>query len=133
VTTEAFQLRLVQLGMLSKDRVDRNIDWTHGHKPARPRMVLYEMRGPTKEEQRKQKLNLDEPWPAPDLMEEALTAPHPSRSVTDPRPFSEEFVRVLHAALKDKHIALDRAMQLLGLDKDEVAQLFRMYQLEVPN
>jgi Zn-dependent peptidase ImmA (M78 family)/transcriptional regulator with XRE-family HTH domain len=133
VTTEAFQLRLVQLGMLSKDRVDRNIDWTHGHKPARPRMVMHEMRGPTKEE-KKRMLDPDKSWPVktPELNEEALM-PYPSRNVTDPRPFSEEFVRVLHAALKDKHIALDRAMQLLDLDQDEVAQLFRMYQLEVPN
>jgi XRE family transcriptional regulator, fatty acid utilization regulator len=98
VTTEAYQLRLVQLAMLSKDRVDRNLDWTR---------------------ERKQ--------PVADA-----TLPHPSGSVTDPRPFSEEFVRVLHAALKDKHLELDRAVQLLGLDEDEVADLFRLYQLEVP-
>jgi Zn-dependent peptidase ImmA (M78 family)/DNA-binding XRE family transcriptional regulator len=133
VTTEAYQWRLVQLAMLSKNRVDKNIDWTHKRKPSRKR-----------QSSESQALAAEANFmstpvlasraaaenPASDVADAML--PSPSGSVTDPRPFSEEFVHVLHAALKDKQLELDRAVQLLGLDEDEVADLFRTYQLEVP-
>jgi Zn-dependent peptidase ImmA (M78 family)/transcriptional regulator with XRE-family HTH domain len=54
------------------------------------------------------------------------------REMVTPRPFSEEFVHALHSGLNAGRVSVRRAAALLGMTIDELADLFRAYQVDVP-
>ncbi len=54
------------------------------------------------------------------------------RKVETPRPFSEEFVHTLAGGLEAGNVSVRRAAALLGLTIDELADVFRVYEVHVP-
>jgi Zn-dependent peptidase ImmA (M78 family) len=51
---------------------------------------------------------------------------------TTQKPFSAEYVRVLHDALSAGRLSVRRAATVLGMTIEELAALFTQYQLDVP-
>jgi len=86
VSTPALQWRLVQIGLLHKKDVDRDLDW------------FADTRKPQ----------------------------------TIQKPFSEEYLRVLHDALSAGRLSVRRAAGVLDMSIDDLAALFTQYQLDVP-
>ncbi|MFX0046487.1 MAG: hypothetical protein ACFE8Z_11615, partial [Candidatus Hermodarchaeota archaeon] len=54
------------------------------------------------------------------------------RWMETPRLFSEDFVRTLQRGLDAGTVSVDQTADLLGLTADELADLFRSYDVDIP-
>ena len=68
-----------------------------------------------------------------DIKDAKLTANgRPKKDQTVPRPFGPEFVQRLHTALSEGDLSVRRAASLLEMTIEDLADLFKAYDLPVP-